>query len=217
MSPADQGHGLLVAEAHAAEDAADVLRGLLPTLDAPLLVDLHALVRARLRARQPPRGDGLGLGGVAAAAAELDDGAGRVLDGAVSGEDPEVRGSDRRVLVLHRLQELPRDLEPGVLRVAGLQRVPHRRAVRPPRPVGLAVRARGVPREADQQGGEAAVVVLRRVHHLQDVRPNRVVVDGVNKLAIRGGTDARLVAHTATVSNAQQTREPKSTPSGRAP
>mmetsp|Transcript_51066 Transcript_51066/g.143753 ORF Transcript_51066/g.143753 Transcript_51066/m.143753 type:complete len:488 (-) Transcript_51066:161-1624(-) len=130
---------LAVAEAHPAENLADVRGRLLPPVDPPLLVDIHAPRHAHLRVGEPARRYGLLLGGVGAAPAEVDLRAACVLDRAVRGEHPQVGERYAGELLLDRLEELPRRLEPRVAWVICFERVAHRGTVGTPSHISFAI------------------------------------------------------------------------------
>mmetsp|Transcript_131896 Transcript_131896/g.282051 ORF Transcript_131896/g.282051 Transcript_131896/m.282051 type:complete len:282 (+) Transcript_131896:1077-1922(+) len=176
MSAADERHCLLVAEAHPAEDVANVLGELLPTLHAALAVHLPPVGQVALGPWQAPWGDRKVGRGVHAAASELNPRTASVLDCDIGREDPEVGVGEPGMLCLHRLQEGPGLVEPRILGVASLQGVPHCGAVGAARAIMSGVSARGVPSETDEQRSVAAVVPFGRVHDSNEILAHHVEV-----------------------------------------
>lgn len=136
-----QGDHLLVVEAHAAKDGADVV-----------------LVLGRVREAAVGRAEGDVA--VLSAGPPRDDGALHLLHGADARQRPQVRVRDPGELLLDGLEEVAGVLQAGVGAVVRLGREPHRGAVAAAGARGGVVRPRRVPREAQQHGTVRPVVVV---------------------------------------------------------
>jgi len=130
---AKQGDDLLVVEAHAIEDVADVVLALCGIGQA-------AIGRA-----------GLVISSVPAARAPRDLRSAHLLDGHNAGQRPEVGVSEGRELLLDGLQQVASKAQAGIGAVAALGIEAHAGAIRAAGFADFVVGAGSVPGEADEQ------------------------------------------------------------------
>lgn len=184
---------LLVVEAHAIKDVADVLRRLLLAVVARVRAGQAAVGREALVLLGRRR-----LERVATTRPEANGGPAARLDSEHTGVHVQVGIRYVRVRALHRLEQRTRVLQAGVAAVFRLRLEAHRRAVRAARARLDVVRARAMPGEAHHHWRDrAAAAVARAVHprvggrlrlkELEQIVTQLVPVDG----ARRGGLAKR--------------------------
>ena len=138
---AGQSDNLLVVEAHAVEDVAQ------------MVVALAGVGETAIRRAE---GDVT----ILATGAVGDDGALHFLDGADTTKDPQIGVGDPRVLSLYGLEEIAGSEKTGVGAVITLRGEAHSGAVAATGASLLIVGAACVPSEAEEDGAEAAIVVV---------------------------------------------------------
>ncbi len=204
----DERDGLLVVHRHAAEGLTDPVRGPLRIrlavgplgvhVDQPHLGGAQGLLElvpvvVALLVRQPlllgaPVGV-VGLPSILAAAAEAEGLEAHGLQRDVPGQDDQVGPRElAAVLLLDRPEQATRLVEVRVVGPAVQGREALRPAARAAAAVDGAVGARGVPRHPDEERPVVAVVgrppVLRRRHHLFEVRLHLGQVEGLERLGV---------------------------------
>mmetsp|Transcript_3999 Transcript_3999/g.5985 ORF Transcript_3999/g.5985 Transcript_3999/m.5985 type:complete len:236 (-) Transcript_3999:266-973(-) len=171
-----QCHNFLVVESHAIEDLVpDVGAETLPALDSALSIQTGAdviIIKVRtavlLRGGQPPVTHAFPItlvGMIHPPRREFQYGSAGVLQSDVRRQYPQIGIRNLGKLSLHRLQERARDVQSGILRIGRLVLESHSGAVASPGPARRVVRAAAVPREAEEDGCQAAIVPRWIVHH----------------------------------------------------
>lgn len=144
---AGESDDVLVVEAHAVEDGAQVV------------VALGAIRQAAVRSAVADVA-------VLAAGAPVDVGAAHLLDGAAGGESPQVGVGDPGEGLLHGLEEVASSDQTGVGAVVALRRETHGGTVGAAGAGLLVVGAGGVPAETEEDGAVGAVIVVILVNEL---------------------------------------------------